>query len=257
MFYNYLKPIFALGAYTLLLGEVTWYTFKRPPAWRLIREQLYHIGVLSFGVIAITGFATGLVLATQAFFQLQDKGMTAVTGIMVGKAMVTELGPVLTAFMVTGRVGAAMCAELGTMKVTEQIDAMQSMGVNPSRYLISPRFIAGTAMLPFLTVFCVVMGIFGGYLISVYFFDMVPSTFLDPLSENITNLDIFTCILKSLVFGGLIVSIACYKGMQTQGGAQGVGSATTNSVVISYSTILIVNFLITLFVSSYGHRIMR
>lgn len=245
----------SLGAYTSLIGEVTLLSFTRPPAWRLIRDQLFHIGVMSFGVIAITGLSTGLVLATQAFYQLSDKGMTSVTGIMVGKAMITELGPVLTAFMVTGRVGASMCAELGTMKVTEQIDALKSMGVDPNRYLISPRFLASTLMVPVLTIFCVVMGIIGGYLISVYFFNMVPSTFLDPLWESITNVDLLTCFVKAFIFGILIASIACYKGMHVKGGAQGVGLSTTNSVVISYSAILISNFLMTLAITRYGYLI--
>ncbi len=242
----------SVGAYTTLIARVFCLTFKRPPVWFLIREQMYNIGVLSLAVVAFTGFSTGLVLATQSIFQLADKGMTAITGVMVAKAMVTELGPVLTAFMVTGRIGAAMCAELGTMKVTEQLDALKSMAVNPLQYLVAPRFIAGTCMVPLLTIFSVIMGILGGYLISVFFFDMTSNTFLDPLPEQITHIDVATGLIKSIVFGILIVTIACYKGLCTTGGAEGVGSSTTSSVVITYSCILSVNFLLTLCINTYG-----
>jgi phospholipid/cholesterol/gamma-HCH transport system permease protein len=240
-----LKVFTAVGEYATLIGEVGLATIKRPPSFYLILKQLYEIGVASLPVVAITGFFTGLVLAAQAFYQLSDKGLASVTGLMVGKAMMTELGPVLTAFMVTGRVGAAMCAELGTMKVTEQIDALQTMAVNPNRYLIAPRCIAGTFMMPLLTLFSIAMGIFGGYLISVYYFGLAPVTYFDPMPIHITLFDLTTGMVKSFVFGILIMTIACYKGMTTSGGAEGVGRATTNSVVISYCCILFFNFFLT------------
>ncbi len=164
---------------------------------------------------------------------------------MVGKAMMTELGPVLTAFMVTGRVGAAMCAELGTMQVTEQIDALKTMAVNPNRYLIAPRFLAGIFMMPLLTIFSIVLGIFGGYLISVYFFGMAPSSYFDPMPIHITLFDFSIGVIKAFVFGVFIITISCYKGMNTSGGAAGVGRATTQSVVIAYCCILLSNFVLT------------
>ena len=129
---------------------------------------------MSLSVVAITGFTTGFVLAAQSFYQLGEKGMAGVTGVMVAKSMITELGPILTAFMVTGRVGSSMCAELGTMKVTEQIDALKSMAINPNAYLVAPRFFAGIFMIPLLTLFSIAMGIFGGYLIAVYLFHLLP-----------------------------------------------------------------------------------
>jgi len=249
-----LQTLAAIGEYVLLIIGVIWATLRRPPAWSLIREQLYSIGVLSLPVVAITGFSTGMVLAAQAFFQLSDKGLASATGLMVAKAMLVELGPVLTAFMVTGRVGAAMCAEIGTMRVTEQIDAMRSMSVNPQRYLIAPRFIAGISMMPLLSIFSSVMGIFGGYIIAVYYYKMAPNAFLDPLPANITIYDLFSGMMKSFVFGIIIVTISCYKGLNTKGGAAGVGRSTTNSVVICYSFILIINFLLTLGLnSSYNY----
>lgn len=241
----------AVGDYFLLIMGVFWVSLRRPPAWILIRDQMFEIGVMSLPVVAITGFSTGMVLAAQSFFQLSDKGLESATGLMVAKAMLVELGPVLTAFMVTGRVGAAMCAELGTMRVTEQIDAMRSMSVNPLRYLVAPRFIAGVFMMPLLTVFSSIMGILGGYIIAVGFYKMAPNTYLDPLPIHVTTFDFVSGIIKSLVFAIVIVTISCYKGMTTKGGAAGVGRSTTNSVVICYSIILIVNFLLTLGLNSF------
>ncbi|MBI3211860.1 MAG: ABC transporter permease [Simkania negevensis] len=243
---NRFQFLAATGEYMMLIWNVIVATLKRPPHWSLIREQLYNIGVLSLPVVAMTGFSTGLVLAAQSFFQLSDKGLAGATGLMVAKAMLTELGPVLTAFMVTGRVGAAMCAELGTMRVTEQVDALETMAVNPHRYLIAPRFISGTIMMPLLTVFSIFMGIFGGYLISIFYFRMAPTTYFDPMPIYITFFDLVTGLVKALVFGVLIVTISCYKGLTTFGGAEGVGRSTTNSVVICYTCILFTNFLITL-----------
>jgi phospholipid/cholesterol/gamma-HCH transport system permease protein len=246
-----LRKVFAsLGDYFVMIVEVIWVSIRRPPKWSLIRDQLYSVGVTSLPVVAITGFSTGVVLAAQSFFQLADYGLTSATGLMVTKAMMVELGPVLTAFMVTGRVGAAMCAELGTMRVTQQIDALRSMAVNPYRYLVAPRFIAGTLMMPLLTVFSCFMGILGGYIMSVYYYKMSPNAFLDPLPVHIDNFDFFSGLVKALVFGFIISTISCYKGMTTWGGAQGVGRATTNSVVICYSVILITNFLITVGLNS-------
>lgn len=205
---------------------------------------------MSLPVVAITGFSTGMVLAEQAFFQLSDKGLASATGLMVTKAMIVELGPVLTAFMITGRVGAAMCAELGTMRVSEQVDALKSMAVNPYRYLLAPRILAGTVMMPLLTIFSSIMGIIGGYIIAVVYYGMPSTSFLDPLPTHVDNFDLFSGLTKAFVFGIIIVTISCYRGLTTRGGAAGVGKATTNSVVICYSVILIVNFLLTITLNS-------
>ena len=240
------KFVEGLGEYANLFVNVIKAIGKRPPAFRLLLQQLYDIGVASLPVVAITGLFTGLVLSAQSFYQLADKGLTGITGLLVAKAMITELGPVLTAFMVTGRVGAAICAELGTMRVTEQIDALETMAVNPLRYLVAPRFLAGALIMPLLTIFSMVMGIFGGYLIAVYYFGMSPSAYFDPMPLHISMFDLLTGIVKGFVFGVLIMTIACYKGMKTSGGAAGVGKSTTNSVVISYCCILFTNFFLTL-----------
>lgn len=245
-YYEKLYTAFAgVGMWAFLFARTFWASIKRPPSWPLILDQLYHIGVLSLPVVAITGFSTGLVLAAQSFYQLADKGLASATGLLVGKGMLTEIGPVLTAFMVTGRVGSSMTAVIGTMRVTEQIDALRSMAVNPLRYLVAPRIISCMTMLPVLTMFSAVMGIFGGYLISVYIFGMTSQGYFDPMPVHVSYFDIITGITKALFFGFIISTIACYKGMTTRGGAAGVGRSTTTSVVICYSYILIVNFLLT------------
>jgi phospholipid/cholesterol/gamma-HCH transport system permease protein len=240
------KIVITVGDYILFIWEAIKVSCRGLPRWALIAEHMLEIGVMSLPVVAITGFSTGLVLAAQSFFQLADKGLSAATGILVGKAMITELGPVLTAFMVTGRVGSAMCAELGSMKVSEQIDALRSMSISPMRHLVVPRKIGGIIAIPLLTIFSIVMGILGGYLIAVYFFEMPPQSYFDPMPDYITPFDVFIGIFKSLIFGILIVTISCFSGMRTTGGAAGVGKSITISVVICYSIILIMNFFLTM-----------
>jgi len=236
----------SLGDYITMVAQVFWISLRTPPSWRLIREELYEVGVLSLPVVSITGLSTGMVLAAQAFFQLSDKGLAGTTGLMVTKSMLVELGPILTAFMITGRVGAAICAELGTMKVTEQIDALSSMAVHPLRYLVAPRFIAMAIMVPILTVFSSAMGVLGGFIVAVDLYGMAPHTYFEPLPSYINWFDLFSGFVKSFIFGLLIVTISCYRGLMTRGGAAGVGRATTNSVVICYSAILVANFLLTI-----------
>jgi len=245
---NFLSSV---GEYIQLIKDVFHSLFKNFPKWSLVREQLFTIGVMSVGVVAITGLSTGIVLAAQSIYQLSPKGLANITGVMTAKAMITELGPVLTAFMVTGRVGAAMCAEIGTMKVTEQIDAIKSMAVNPNGYLIAPRFIAGMIMVPLLTIFSILMGILGGYIISTCFFHLSGANYFNPIPLHISSFDIIAGISKSICFGILLITISCFKGMKTKGGAEGVGKATTNSVVISYVSILISDFLITIALNAY------
>lgn len=245
----------AVGEYTSLISDSCSATVKKPPAWYLFRDQFFHIGVLSTLVVGITGFTTGFVLSAQSIYQLSDKGLAGVTGILVGKAMITELGPILTAFMVTGRVGSAMCAELGTMQVTEQIDALRSMAIDPHRHLVAPRFVAGILMVPLLTIFSMLMGIWGGYIIAVLWFGMSPATYYNPMPIHITGFDMFTGIFKSFVFGIILVTICCYKGMKTTGGAAGVGSSTTQSVVISYVLILIWDFFLTMALNAVHNQL--
>ena len=248
----HLSFLVTIGAYVQFVFDTIKATLWRPPKFGLIFKQMYNIGIGSLAVVSITGIFTGLVLAAQSFYQLQNKGLSNVTGLMVAKAMMTELGPILTAFMVTGRVGAAICAELGSMQVTEQLDALRTMAVNPNRYLVAPRFIAGMLMMPILTLFSVVGGVFGGYLISVFFFGMSPSAYFDAIPLHITYFDFFSGLAKGFFFGVLIMTISCFKGITTKGGAEGVGRSTTSSVVICYIAILLSNFFLTmLFITFY------
>ncbi len=234
-----------LGSYAILIVQTIWISLRHPPALYLIRNQMYTLGVASLTVVAASGLATGMVLAAQAMFQLANFGVRGATGLMVTKAMLVEMGPVGAAFMVTGRVGASMCAELGTMAVTEQIDALRAMAINPIRYLVSPRFIAAISMMPLLTLFSCVAGVFGGYLVAVYYYNLPSSEYLEPVRIHIENFDIFMGVVKAIAFGFIITTICCYKGITTKGGAAGVGRATTNSVVLCYITVLVVNFFIT------------
>lgn len=238
--------LYGVGLYMIMTCEALWLLIYKTPSWALIRDQLYNIGLMSLPVVSITGISTGMVLAAQSFFQLADKGLAGATGIMVGKAMMTELGPVLTAFMVTGRVGSAMCAEIGGMHVTEQLDALKSMSVSPVRYLVAPRLASGIFMMPLLTLFSTLTGMLGGFIIACYFFDMAPVTYFGGMQIHITYFDFATGLVKAVLFGFFVSSICCYKGMTATGGAAGVGKATTNSVVVCYSCILIFNFLLTL-----------
>lgn len=236
----------SIGEYFQLIFDTVKASLIKPPRLKLLFKQLYNIGVASLIVVGITGFFTGLVLAAQSYYQLTNKGLSTITGLMVTKAMMTELGPVLSAFMVTGRVGAAICAELASMQVTEQIDALKTMAINPYRYLVAPRLIAGIIMVPLLTLFAIVLGVFGGYLISVFLFGMSPSAYFDPIPMHITPFDLVSGLIKSFFFGFLIMTISCYKGMSTKGGAEEVGQTTTKSVVICYCSILLANFILTM-----------
>jgi phospholipid/cholesterol/gamma-HCH transport system permease protein len=256
-FLNQFKFLISIGAYVSFVGTSFATIFRRFPRWSLLREQLYSEGVLSLSVVSLTGFSTGLVLATQSYYQLYNKGLVGVTGLMVAKAMLTELGPVLTAFMFVGRIGASITAELATMKVTEQVDAMISMAVDPQRYLIAPRLISGLIMLPLLTVYSVVLGVFGGYLIAVQFFGLAPTTFWDPIPIYVEPFDFWIGFIKALVFALLSVTICCYKGIMTTGGAKDVGESTTKAVVLCYVMILILNFLLTLSLNVMRAEIIR
>lgn len=251
-----LKWVNSFGDYIRFVLDAFLLIFRHFPKWPLLREQLYSIGLMSLNVVAITGISTGVILAAQSFYQLSEKGLASVTGIMVAKAMITELGPVLTALMVTGRIGSAMTAELGTMKVTEQIDALRSMAVDPMVYLICPRLLAGIIMVPLLTIFAIILGIWGGYFISAFLFGMPHATYFEPMPQHITLFDINTGVLKSFIFGILLISICCFKGIKTTGGAAGVGRSTTSSVVISNVSILVSDFIMTIGLNNFHNMFM-
>ncbi len=240
----------AIGRYVVMVYQVVLLICSRQPRWDLVNTQLYEIGVLSLPLVCVTGMAIGMVLSAQSFFQLSDKGLTGATGLMVAKSMLVEIGPLLTAFMITGRVGAAISAEIGSMKVSEQIDAMASMGVNPLEYLVVPRYLSMAIMMPVLTVFSSACGILGGWFIATRLYGMNTQSFFDPIQVYLSWFDVICNFTKSWVFGILVVSIACFQGFSTKGGAAGVGRATTSSVVVTYSAILGANFMLTIFLNA-------
>jgi len=210
----------------------------------LFIEQVYVLGVRSLPLIVIVSIFVGAVSAWQAAYQFKFIGAPVrLLGQAVGKAVVIELAPVLTALVFAGRVGAGITAELGTMKVTEQIDALQTLGINPIRYLVLPRLMACLFMLPFLVVIANMIAIFGALAVSTLGVNLSGETFLNGFRDSFALGDFINGLTKAAVFGVTIGLIGCYEGFNAEGGAQGVGRATTNSVVLSSVMILIFNFL--------------
>jgi len=211
---------------------------------RLIFEQLYAIGVQSLPLIIVIAIFVGAVAAWQAAYQFKFIGAPLrYLGQAVGKAVVIELAPVLSALVFAGRVGAGIAAELGTMRVTEQIDALEAMGINPMRYLMMPRVLACLIMVPLLVVFSNFIAILGGLTVAVIGVDVSSETFLEGFKSSFQVTDFINGLIKAAMFGLVIGLVGCYEGFNTKGGAQGVGLATTTSVVISSVLILILNFV--------------
>ena len=234
------------------MGEVVILFFRtlawmvRPPLdFKNIINQLIEIGIKSFPVVSLVALCIGMVSALQgghAAKYVQTMGIVA-GGVALG--IVRELGPVLTALMLAGRVGAGITAELGTMKVTEQIDALETLATNPIKYLAVPRFIAGIIMTPVLTIYANVVGIAGGYFIGVHKLGIGSKQYIDGTIEALTTNDISSGLIKAAVFGAIITIIGCYEGFKTEGGAEGVGRATTISVVTSSVMILAADYFLT------------
>jgi phospholipid/cholesterol/gamma-HCH transport system permease protein len=228
----------------LFLSTIAW--MVRPPMrLRATFRQMEFVGVNSLLVVILTGVFTGAVLALQAYHGFRLFSAESLVGSTVALAMTRELGPVLTALIVTGRVGSAMAAEVGTMRVTEQIDALHSMAVDPIKYLVVPRIIAGVLMLPVLTIIADFVGILGGYVVGVGLLKINSGIYVAKMIEIVELADIFNGLVKSACFGLILSLIGCYKGFYTTGGAQGVGKATTQAVVIASVSILISDYFLT------------
>jgi phospholipid/cholesterol/gamma-HCH transport system permease protein len=242
-----------LGRLTLLAKETlaSLLTFK--VAWRDLLYQIYFVGVKSQSVVLITGAFTGMVLGAQTYFQFHKVKMDTATLAVVSVSMCSELGPVLTGLMVAGRVGAAIAAELGTMRVTEQIDALRTLATHPVDYLVVPRLVALHTALPLLTAESIVVGIFAGYLVGVYLLGIDPAYSWYNMVKYTGTADVAIGLIKSVIFGGIVALIGCYKGMFCGEGAEGVGRATTEAVVYSSITILITNFFLTLSLGQLLH----
>lgn len=208
-------------------------------------DQMKKIGVSSLPIVTLISLFTGIVLALQSAYQMQKISAQLYIASLVSLSMMRELGPVLTALIVAGRVGAAITAELGTMKVTEQVDALETLATDPVRYLSVPRFAALVTMLPILTIYADFIGIIGGYLVGVYKLGIGSGIYLKMTYDPLMFKDLFTGLAKSIVFGVVICIIACYEGFRTEGGAEGVGKATTLSVVTSFILIIASDCLFT------------
>ena len=235
-----------LGAVALLAREafraILW---SRTP-WRELLYQIYFVGVKSQSVVLITGAFTGMVLSAQTYFQFHKVKMDTATLAVTGVSMCSELGPVLTALMVAGRVGAAIAAELGSMRVTEQVDALRTLATHPVDYLVVPRLLALHIAMPLLTMEAIAVGIGAGYVVCVHLLG-IDHTYLWHNMLLYTDVpDLLTGLVKSVIFGGVIALIGCYKGLCCGEGAEGVGRATTEAVVYASITILISNFFLTM-----------
>jgi phospholipid/cholesterol/gamma-HCH transport system permease protein len=231
--------------YLHLDGQILRGLMSPPIYGRDIIEQLDAIGVGSLTVVLLTGTFTGMVLALQSGMTLDQFGGRSMVGRLVSASMVKELGPVLTALMVTGRVGSGIAAELGSMVVTEQIAALRALGTDPIRKLVVPRVVAGTLMLPILTVISDGVGTFGGALISNLELRVAGSVFWNNVVQGLYVQDIWMGLIKPVVLGFALVTIACHVGLRTRGGTQGVGRATTNAVVAASVAVLALDFLVT------------
>lgn len=235
------------GKIMTLFAQILSWIFRPPLQGREILKQMEEVGVRSFPVVVITAAFTGMVLALQSFTGFKRFGAESMVGTVVALSVTRELGPVLTGLMVSGRIGSAMAAELGTMRVTEQIDALYTLATNPIKYLIVPRFLAAMIMLPILVIFADVIGLAGGYLVSVQILGTNPTLYIRRTWDFLELNDVYSGLLKAVFFGMIIATISCYQGFSTQGGAEGVGRATTKAVVLSSLTILISNYFITVF----------
>ena len=218
---------------------------SRPFYGRDVVEQFDAIGLGSLTVVLLTGMFTGMVLALQAGLTLDQFGSRSMVGRLVSASMVKELGPVLTALMVTGRVGSGIAAELGSMMVTEQISALRALGTDPVRKLVLPRVLAGTIMLPVLTIISDAVGMVGGWIIAVTQLKVAGSVYWNSVTVGLYTQDVWMGLLKPFVLGFVLVTIACHVGMRTKGGTQGVGRATTNAVVAGSVAVLVVDFFVT------------
>lgn len=235
-----------LGELVVLAGETFVSILRQKIRWRLFMNQIVEIGLHSQLVVVITGAFTGAVFAAQTFFQFNKLGMGSAVGAVVSVSICRELGPVLTALMVTGRVGAAMSAEIGTMKVTEQIDALRALAVHPIDYLVVPRALAMFVSMPLLVAECVGVGILAGYFVAIGLLEVNGTYYVANMVRWTQMRDIVMALSKAFCFAILIVFISCHKGLTTREGAVGVGRATTEAVVNASLAVLIINFFLTM-----------
>lgn len=234
-----------VGGGSMLLINSIYLALLPPYNFRLLAKQCEVIGLTSLPIVLVSNVFVGMVFALHAYSGFNRFGAAGFTATIVALAITREMGPVITALMVTGRAGSAMAAEIGTMQVTEQIDALKTMATNPVKYLAVPRIIAATLMMPILTMFANAIGIFGGYLVGVGLMGLNSNSYIVGTWDGLLLKDVYGGLLKATAFGFLMAVVCCYFGFSTKGGAEGVGKSTTRSVVVSSVAILITDFFLT------------
>jgi phospholipid/cholesterol/gamma-HCH transport system permease protein len=234
-----------LGQVGLFAYETVVTFFVTKLKFKKVLYQLHYIGVSSLTIVFLVGVAIGAVLSIQSYIGLERFGSTQLIGPIVFLSMTREFGPVFTAIMVIGRAGSAITAELGSMRISEQIDALQTLCIDPIQYLVVPRVLASTIILPFLSIFCSFFGIIAGYITSVYILNINAETYMEAIRSNVELSDIVNGLIKAVLFGFLLSVISTYKGYFTRGGAKGLGLATTQSVVYANVTIVIADYILT------------
>ncbi len=236
-----------LGEMLVLLGQTVYFFREAPRNLPSIFTQMLIVGYETLPVASVMAFFVGMVLALQTGVELNKYGGQNIIGAIVGHSMVRELGPVMTSFLVAGRAGSAMAAELGVMKVYEEIDALKTLDIHPVRYLVMPRLIACLICVPFLVLYADLIGIVGGAIISNVHPQIFVSyaTYYDSLTDALKLKEIGNGLVKATVFGGIIALVSCYVGLKTSGGARGIGQSTTRSVVLSFMLILVADYLLT------------
>jgi phospholipid/cholesterol/gamma-HCH transport system permease protein len=236
-----------MGSFAIFLGNIITATISTRLKLKKVFFYMEQVGVDSLGIVLLTGTFTGAVLALQSYIGFKRYGGQELIGPLIALSMARELGPVLTGLMVTGRAGSAMAAEIGTMRITEQIDALITLRINPLQYLIVPRVVASTIILPCLSMCSVACGVVGGYFVVVYSLGLNGQTYLDGIKKYLELSDITNGLFKSAVFGLILSWVGCFKGYFASGGARGVGLATTQSVVMGSMLTILANYLLTAF----------
>ncbi|NOZ85153.1 MAG: ABC transporter permease [Deltaproteobacteria bacterium] len=238
------------GNYAIFSARAVKLAFLPPFRLRLILSQMEFIGVNSFFIVFLTGSFAGMVFALQSSYAFKLFSAQDLVGSTVALSLTREIGPVFTALVVTGRAGSAMAAELGAMRVTEQIDALETMAVEPIQYLAAPRLIASTVMLPVLTMVFDAVGTIGAYIVGVYYVGIDAGTFINRIQYYVDPEDVYNGLIKAAVFGMVMATVSCYKGFFAKGGAKGVGEAITRAVVLTSVSVLFVDLLMTALMGS-------
>jgi len=234
-----------IGRITMFSGISLSHLFRPPYYPRIVIRQMIEIGYFSLPVVGLTAIFTGMVLALQSYTGFARFSAEGAVANVVVLSITRELAPVLAGLMVTGRIGASMAAEIGTMRVTEQVDALTTLSTNPFKYLVVPRIIAGVTMLPILVFIADIIGVLGGYLVGIYELGFNPANYLQNTWDFLESFDVVSGLIKAAVFGLIIALMGCYHGYYSRGGAQGVGQATTYAVVSASILILCFNFILT------------